>query len=217
MSDKYFNNLKMRGCQEDILAVKNWLRTKKSDGTIIEYDMEKIIPVPRDYDINEPIRHGYLSNIFLKDIQQLEITDIQRCLVEYSNLSSEEKVQELKDIVNKITNKEKYGSEDYTDWNYENLGCKYVHQGEYDVENDMIIFLTSNGNGIKILQALARKFPIVLFEMEFEIDVYVSEEYGFIEIKGDKILSYGAYKYTELPADLEPYKVNDDLPIDIFK
>jgi len=72
-------------------------------------------------------------------------------------------------------------------WNYINLGCNWVHEeGWEDKVLNSLAFVTWNGNGLLIIKKLSRKFPMVLFLLEYGL-IESDETPNMVSIKNGKL------------------------------
>jgi hypothetical protein len=192
MSDNYYKYLTMAGCSKKIAEVKKYLRTKNSDGTFIEFDMKKIIPIPKEFNDNMN-GQSYLLKTFLDSkIQKNESETLQSDVDNFKNLSFDKKFQQLNYAIDLLVCQDKYQFDNYVEWSYQIRGFRNISEGEYIPGSKTIQFLTTNGNGIKVVKALAIMFPEIVFELKFDLEI-PAEGYGIIRLLEFTTLQYGVF------------------------
>jgi len=198
MSDYYFNYLTMSGCSKKIAEVKKYLKTQKPDGTFIEYDMGKVIPVPDEFKVEMNGRITKMGGMLKPKYEKVNSDILLKEVEEFKSLSHNEKLRELNYAVDLLTCKGKYYSSNYVEWSYENRGFSSIENGDYIPGSKTIRFLTYNGNGIKVVKELAKMFPEVVFELKYDLEL-PANGYGVFEVREYITLKYGEFHYKEEP------------------
>ena len=115
---------------------------------------------------------------------------------------------------------ELYKDNNWYDWRYKNWGTKWNSYGYtcgavYNEDDNQIRFETANGSARKIIAALSRQYPDVLFELR-----YADEDFGYNvgeitfcggeDIDG-RIPQGGTFEAQELAADIMGYALEFDV------
>jgi len=213
MSEHCFNYLSMTGCSKKIAEVKKYLKTKKSDSTIIEYDMGKIIPVPSDLNEKMSCRSSKLGSLLKSKNKKINSDILLKEIEVFKSLSLSERLWELNYAIDLLNCKDKCHFSNYVDWSYQNRGFKSIGEGEFIPGSKTICFLTTNGNGIKVIQKLAKMFPEVVFELKYDLE-FPDDGYGLLEVRDFKTLKFGEFQYLPDPnLKFTPLNSYDDYEI----
>ncbi len=210
MSDHYYNYLTMSGCSKKIAEVKKYLKTKEPNGTFIEYDMGKIIPVPDELNEKMNGRSSKLESLLMSKNKKVDVDILLKEVEAFKSLSHSERLWELNYAVDLLKCKDKYHFSNYVDWSYQNRGFKSIEEGEYIPGSKTICFLTTNGNGIKVIQKLAKMFPEVVFELKYDLE-FPDDGYGLLEVRDFNTLKFGEFHYMSDPnLKFKPRNTYDD-------
>lgn len=163
MPNHVTNILKINGTPNQVEEVRNFIRSEDDDGNIVEFDFDKIIPMPQELDIAS---NG--TAMMVEDLKRLKKTKLSATW-----MGREVTDQMRKDAEPYLANLAKHGYVTWHDWCVDKWGTKW---GAYSISvkaDDTIQFETAWSAPLPIFEALAARFP----EVEFVVE-YADEDIG---------------------------------------
>ena len=182
--------------------VKKVLDFIKSDESLVDFN--KVVPMPSGLETDDSTL-GELGRDYILSFYSSDSTEVNRIKGEFDKLDDEQKKECLSLGFEYISNKVKYGYENWYDWSCANWGTKW-NADNVEVEDNVFSFDTPWSGAVPVIAALSRQFPDVCFEYE-----YAEEEIGFNVGKG--VIKNGDTEGMIYPEDEtdEAYRISYDL------
>jgi len=157
MPNHVTNILKINGTPDQVEEVRNFIRGKDDDGNVVEFDFNKIIPMPEELNIAS---NG--TAMMVEDLKRLKKTELP------ATWRGREVTQQMrKDAEPYLANLQKHGYVTWYDWCVDKWGTKW---GAYKIgvkADDTIQFDTAWSTPLPIFEALAARFPDIEFIVEY--------------------------------------------------
>lgn len=175
-----------------------------------EFDFNKIIPMPKELDIEESSDTEMGMVLVSNDSKYCRFLSIEELKERFNQRTKEQQEKILSLGKQALSNIEKYGCKSWYDFANQKWGTKWnayscyienmSNQEEKDFENNLLTldnitfcFQTAWSSPYPIFQELSKKYPDVIFEIKYA-DEDMGHNCGFFEIQNGELLNYESDK-----------------------